>query len=212
MEHVFQSLSQQFATGGRFMWVILAALAVGVAVTVERIIYYYIYCRGNGISVVGKVLASLSSGKPETAKAVLGKRSAPLFVLLRTAVEKQIAGASADRIRESVEQAAIRELPRITCRLNYLQLIANIATLLGLLGTIIGLQSAFSSIATVDAAQKAAMLAKGISEFMNCTAFGLVVAVFCMVMYTILNNKQQAIVKDIDDGIGRFISAARENA
>jgi biopolymer transport protein ExbB len=211
MGHLVQALSEQFATGGRFMWVILAALAVGCAVAIERIIYYYIYCRGNGVKIVGQVLSLISGGNLQKANELLSGRSTPLYILLRTAVNKFSADASVDRIRESVEQSAIRELPRITCRLNYLSLIANIATLLGLLGTITGLQVAFASIATVDASQKAAMLAKGISEFMNCTAFGLVVAVFCMVMFTILNNKQQSLIKDIDDSIGRFISAARES-
>ena len=91
-------------------------------------------------------------------------------------------------------------------RLNYLSLFANIATLLGLLGTIAGLQVSFSSLVAVEAAKKATMLAQGISQAMNTTAFGLIVAVPCMILYTILFNKQQALTKDLDEAVVRLLN------
>jgi biopolymer transport protein ExbB/TolQ len=111
---------------------------------------------------------------------------------------------------DSVERVSISELPRISRRLNYLALIANIATLVGLLGTIVGLQTSFGSLASTDAAQKAAQLANGIAEAMNTTAFGLIVAVPSMVLYTILSNKQQSLIKDIDRGIAMFVDTVKE--
>ena len=98
------------------------------------------------------------------------------------------------------------QLPRIGQRLNYISLCANIATLLGLLGTISGLQMSFGSIASVEAAKKATMLAQGISVAMNTTAFGLIVAVPCMIMYTVFSNMQQVRVKDIDQSIVRLMN------
>jgi biopolymer transport protein ExbB/TolQ len=92
----------------------------------------------------------------------------------------------------------------MTQRLNYLSLFANVATLLGLLGTIGGLQVSFSSLAAAEAAKKATMLAAGISQAMNTTAFGLIVAVPCMIMYTALSNKRDRLLKDLDEAVVRL--------
>jgi biopolymer transport protein ExbB/TolQ len=117
---------------------------------------------------------------------------------------------SPDAVQEGVEEAAIRELPKLSERLNYLALFANIATLLGLLGTIAGLQVSFSSLASVEAAKKATMLAKGISQAMNTTAFGLIVAVPCMIFYTMLNNKQQRLTKELDETVVKTVNLIKK--
>ena len=148
----------------------------------------------------------------DKARKLAARRTTPMYQLLRTAVERYATGASTERIMESVEQSAIRELPRISNRINYLSLIANVATLLGLLGTIMGLQVSFASLASVDAAQKASLLANGIAQAMNTTAFGLIVAVPCMVMFTAFSNKQQSMLKTIDESISRFFSTIKELA
>jgi biopolymer transport protein ExbB/TolQ len=102
-------------------------------------------------------------------------------------------------------------MPRMITRLNYLSLFSNIATLLGLLGTISGLQASFSSLAAVEASKKATMLAAGIAEAMNCTAFGLIVAVPCMVMYTVLYNKQQQLTKALDESVVRIVNFMKKS-
>ena len=124
-------------------------------------------------------------------------------MLFRTALERFNSGLPIDEIREGVEEAAIQQVPRLSQRLNYLSLFANIATLLGLLGTITGLQLSFSSLATVDAAKKAALLATGISQAMITTAFGLI-GCPCMVAYTFLVNKQNQLTKDLDEAVVKF--------
>jgi len=121
-------------------------------------------------------------------------------------VEAYAGGLAYEDIQEDVDEAAIKEMPRMTQRLNYLSLFANIGTLLGLLGTIVGLQDMFRSLAAVEAEKKAAMLASGISQAMNATAFGLIVAIPCMVMYTTLYNKQQQITKDLDEALVRLLN------
>ncbi|ERP31846.1 MotA/TolQ/ExbB family protein [Chitinivibrio alkaliphilus ACht1] len=105
---------------------------------------------------------------------------------------------------EAVDEAAVLQIPRFSQRLNYLSLFANIATLLGLLGTIAGLQEAFMALDSLEASQRAAMLAGGISKAMNTTAFGLVIAVPCMVAYTFLHNTQVALTHRLDDAMLRF--------
>lgn len=199
-------IARWFNSGGNFMWVILAVLAVAVAVMIERMIFYFFFCRGNAGSVSAQIAAAIDADNLAEATRIANRKKTPLYMLLRTAVSRFEAGMSVDQIQEGVEETAIMELPRMSERLNYLALFANIATLLGLLGTIFGLQVSFSSLAAVEAAQKATMLAKGISQAMNTTAFGLLVAVPCMVMYTALSNRQQRLLKEIDDAVVKLVN------
>jgi biopolymer transport protein ExbB/TolQ len=152
------------------------------------------------------IARALNADNLAEARKLVSRRNSPVDILLRTSVELYAAGMKHDEIREGVEETAIRELPRLTQRLNYLSLFANIATLLGLLGTITGLQVAFGSLTSVEAAKKAAMLAAGISEAMNTTAFGLIVAVPCMVLYTALSNIRDRKLKDIDESVVRVLN------
>jgi biopolymer transport protein ExbB len=202
---MIQSVAAWFNGGGPFMWAILAVLACAVAVVIERLIFYYFVCRGRGTSQVAEVARSLNSDNVDNAKLVL-QGKAPVTVLLRVALDRFGAGMNVAEIQEGMEEAAIKELPRLSERLNYLVLFANIATLLGLLGTIMGLQLAFSSLGAVEASQKAAKLAQGISELMVCTAFGLMVAIPCMVAYTFLHNVQNRISKDLDESVVKLMN------
>ncbi|MDG5813657.1 MotA/TolQ/ExbB proton channel family protein [Chitinispirillales bacterium ANBcel5] len=208
---MIERLAAQFNAGGNFMWIILFVLGFAVAVMIERLFYLYIYCYGSNMNFVKKVIAAIKGQKVEDAKKMVADRSSPMHRLLYTAVDQYASGATQTQVMEKVEQSAIRELPRLQKRINYLSLVANVATLLGLLGTIMGLQLSFSSLADVDTAQRASMLAMGISQAMNTTAFGLIVAVPCMVMFTFLSNKQQALVKNIDEGISHLLSALKES-
>jgi biopolymer transport protein ExbB/TolQ len=202
---MIESLAAWFADGGKFMWVILGVLTIAIAVVVERLIFYYIICASNGRKIVSGIARALNDNKIDDAKKLV-KSKAPLPSLLRVAVDRFNAGMSIDEIQEGVEEESIQQVPRIPQRLNYLALFANIATLVGLLGTISGLQLSFSSLVSVEASKKAAMLAKGISEFMTCTAFGLIVAIFCMALYTFLSNKQNQLVKDLDESVVKCIN------
>jgi biopolymer transport protein ExbB/TolQ len=201
---------RMFHDGGSFMWVILGVMAFAVALVVERVIYLFFYCRGDSYDLVDRIIAALDKGKADEARKLVDGKSAPLYRLLKAALDRYINGSNTDRIMDGVEKAAIHEVPRISKRINYLSLLANVSTLMGLLGTILGLQTSFGSMAATDASQKATMLASGTAEAMNTTAFGLIVAITCMVMYTILNNRQQTIVKQIDEGVAHFIDTVRE--
>lgn len=205
-----QKLAGWFNAGGPFMWVILGVLAAACAVMLERVVFYYLFCRVDGVMMVSKLAQSLGNDNTADAQKIVGKGSSPLVVLLRTAVERYVAGVPFAEIQEGVEETAIQQVPRLPQRLNYLSLFANVATLLGLLGTISGLQLSFASLASVEAAKKAAMLAGGISQAMITTAFGLIVAVPCMVIYTFLSNKQSRLTKDLDEATVKFLNFLRK--
>ena len=205
-ETLVQSTARLFNDGGPFMWPILLFAALAVAVVIERIIFYFVICRTNGSAVVAGAARALNSDDVAGARAAICRRKSPLNALLCVALDRYGDGLAFNEIQEGVEERAIQELPRMTERLNYLSLLANVSTLLGLLGTIAGLQIAFTSLASVEAAKKATMLAVGISQAMLTTAFGLIVAVPCMIAYTLLFNKQQRLTRDLDEAVVRFLN------
>ena len=142
---MIELLATKFNEGGPFMWVILVVLAIACAIVIERIIFYFILCNVNGARLVADVAKALNSDKVDEAKKIAGSRKAPVNKLFQVALDRFGQGMSIDEIQEGVDEAAIKELPKMSQRLNYLSLFANIATLLGLLGTIAGLQVSFTS-------------------------------------------------------------------
>jgi biopolymer transport protein ExbB/TolQ len=106
----------------------------------------------------------------------------------------------------AVEESMLEVRPLVQARVGWLWAIANIATLIGLIGTIFGLIRSFKATAAVQADQKAAALAKGISEAMNNTAFGLSIAVFCITAHLILNNQVSKTVERAEHALFHFVN------
>jgi len=106
-----------------------------------------------------------------------------------------------EEVQAAMDEAALREIPKIAKRTGLLALLANLSMLSGLLGTVSGLIVSFGAVSgeSVDPSQKARILAEGISEAMNCTAFGLIVAIIGLVAFAVLNSKTQAIEDDINE-------------
>ncbi len=202
---MFDSLALFFSNGGPFMWLILAVLGAAIAVMLERIHFYFVVCRDDADDLVAGAARALNRGDTESARTALEDRKAPLDVLLGVAVARHLDGFSFEEVRRSVEEAAIREVPRFSRRIGYLAMFANVATLAGLLGTIFGLQHSFSSLAIADASEKAALLAAGISQAMNTTAFGLMVAIPCMIAHAKLSSRQGHLLEGLDAGTVRFL-------
>ena len=94
-------------------------------------------------------------------------------------------------------------VPRLEKRTHYIATFANLATLLGLLGTVIGLINAFAAVATVNPAEKANLLSASISVAMNCTAFGLMTAVPLLLIHALLQTKTTELDRQPGDGFGQ---------
>ncbi len=203
---MIQQVAQQFNDGGIYMYVLLGVFAVGAAITLERLYFYFITCRKMDAGNAGDVATSISKRSEKAQLAILEKRKDPLSGLMSVALDRYKSDASIEDIQEGVDEEAVTQIPRLGERLNYLALIANVATLLGLLGTIAGLQDSFSSLASLEAAEKAASLAKGIAKAMNTTAFGLIVAIPHMVAYTYLSSRQKRLLKNLDDAMLRLLN------
>jgi biopolymer transport protein ExbB/TolQ len=126
-----------------------------------------------------------------------GAAAAALPRVLKAGLQRASRGEQ--QIQNAIDAASLEVIPKLERRLGYLALIANVATLLGLLGTIGGLIKAFAAISTADPAQRQAILGRGISEAMYATAFGLVTAILAMVAHSILSTRAQKIMDEIDE-------------
>jgi biopolymer transport protein ExbB/TolQ len=111
------------------------------------------------------------------------------------------------RLQNAADNAAAIVLPPLSRRLPYLATLANVATLLGLLGTIFGLITAFSAVSASDPSQRSAFLAVGISQALNTTAFGLIVAVPTLLLHGFLAGKVEHVADSIDETSARLIEA-----
>ncbi len=209
---MWETIARFFVQGGAFMWVILLILAAGIAVIAERVWFFFRTCRLNGKQLLAEFAVAIDNGDAKAAKSVVDG-NAPIQAILTAIIRRYEAGLSFAEIKKGAEETAIREIPRYSAYLNYLSLFANISTLLGLMGTIFGLITSFSSLASAEAAQKAQLLAIGISVAMNTTAFGLIAAVPCMIAHTYLSNKQAALLVDLDETVVKalnFVESKKE--
>jgi biopolymer transport protein ExbB/TolQ len=130
----------------------------------------------------------------------------PLAIIAESALWHYLQQESDQEIQNAVDELALRELPKIQRRTHYLSLFANISTLMGLLGTIFGLKQEFGALATADPSQKANLLAQGMALALNTTALGIAVAVFCMILYSILGSKANILIEEIDESSVRLLN------
>jgi biopolymer transport protein ExbB/TolQ len=118
-----------------------------------------------------------------------------------------------EEVQAAMDEGALREMPKIAKRTGFLALFANLAMLCGLFGTIVGLIKAFGAVGgeSVDPSQKARILAEGISEAMNCTAFGLMAAIVALMGFAFLNNKVQSLEDGINEASVRVLNLVVAN-
>lgn len=201
-----EGAAKAFQEGGPFMYLILSISAFAIAVTAERVYFLYMRARINAKSILSSITKMIRMDKVSEARKLCVKSKSPLAIILESALWHYEQGLSNEEIQNAVDETALRELPKVQHRLHYLSLFGNISTLCGLLGTITGLMSSFSALAAADPAQKATLLALGIAQAMNTTAFGLIIAIPCMVAFSILSAKANNIIEEIDESSVRLLN------
>jgi biopolymer transport protein ExbB/TolQ len=160
----------------------------------------------NGKALLTEITRLVRDDKVEEARKICAASKAPLAQILESGLWHFQQDESDQEIQNAVDEVALRELPKINKRVHYMQMFANISTLLGLLGTIRGLMTAFGSLGAADASQKAALLAGAIAEIMGTTFLGIVVAIPCMVAFSMLSSKAHSIVEEIDESTVRLLN------
>ena len=193
----FYSIVGFFASGGIFMLPILLVFAFGVAISVERYITLAIVTNKNQ-AVWDKVQPLLANGEFDEARDMTSEDESTISQVLNMGLSLQGAVRRREDIEIAMEESMMEIVPRLEKRTPHVALAASIATLLGLLGTIMGLIQAFTAVANANPAEKADLLSASISVAMNTTAFGLMVAIPLLVVHAILTSKTGDIVDSLE--------------
>ena len=191
-------LWKHFQDGGWGMYPIVLWSIITIGVIVERALYLY----GSSINkevFLATMQKCILAGDVAKAVKMCSAANAPLARIVQAGLVK--VNRPDEEVQAAMDEAALREIPKISTRTGYLALLSNLAMLSGLLGTIAGLIKSFGAVGgeSVDPSQKARILAEGISEAMNCTAFGLIVAIIGLIGFAVLNGKTQALEDDINE-------------
>ncbi len=200
-----------FQAGGFFMYPILLVLAVATAIVIERIV---VIARSgtNGERLWGQIAPCIQGRRVDEAVRQCTHARTPLHRVLASGIRGMKGSFTREDVQGSVDEAMMQVIPRLEARLSYLPNLANVATLLGLLGTIVGLIQAFTAVSLADPSQKATLLAKGISVAMNTTAFGLIVAVPLMLVYGFLQSRTNRVIDTVEEYSLRLVNLAGQMA
>jgi biopolymer transport protein ExbB len=194
---MIQHLAEFFREGGPFMLVNLVACAVAVAIVAERVVTLAFRLDLNAGPFMDQVQKLVMTGHLDRALKLCGAApNAALSRVVRAGLSRANRGEA--EVSRALEEAVLEVTPLVSKRIASLWSLANIATLLGLIGTITGLIGTFRSLGAASPDMKQLMLSKGISEAMNNTAFGLGIAVTCIVAHLLLVSKSKAMVEDIE--------------
>ena len=202
---MYASVVSFFQEGGPFMYPIMAVLAVGLAISLERYLYLTA-SRGGNRRLLNKLLPLLQRGDLQQVYSATSKSRQAVGQILAQGLARYKNTASRDDIEAVMEESMLEFIPRLEKRTHYVATFANIATLLGLLGTIIGLIKAFTAVAAVDPALKAEILSTSISVAMNTTAFGLMVAIPLLLIHAVLQTKTAEIIDSLEMATVKFVN------
>ena len=184
----FYSIAGFFSSGGLFMFPILLVFAVGLGIAIERYVTLSMVTNKNQ-QVWEKVQPMLTNGEFDEARKLTGEDESTISQVLNMGLSLQGAVRRREDIEIAMEESMMEIVPRLEKRTPYVALASSIATLLGLLGTIMGLIQAFTAVANANPAEKADLLSASISVAMNTTAFGLRVAIPLLIGHAILTSK-----------------------
>jgi biopolymer transport protein ExbB len=193
------------------MFPILLVAAVGAAIAAERYITLTRQAVKNR-SAWARVEPLLMKGDFDKAREMTGKEDSPIFRILSMGLALQGTVRRRDDVEKAMEERMMEIIPQLQKRTHYLATFANLATLLGLLGTVSGLIHAFAAVATVNPAEKANLLSASISEAMNCTAFGLMTAVPILFVHALLQTKTTELIDGLETASIKFLNALANRA
>ena len=198
-----------FQDGGPFMYPIAIVLAIGMAIAVERFMYLANQLRINRRDYQ-RILPMLKQQRLRELAELSRKSKSAICRIAADGVNRLSSSRRRQDIEYAMEEGLLEILPNVERRTPYLATFANIATLLGLLGTIIGLIAAFTAVANADPAEKATLLSQSISIAMNTTAFGLMVAIPLLLIHSMLQSKTSAIVESLEIAVVKFLNIIEE--
>ncbi len=198
MGEMFRTMAKHYNEGGWMMHAILVSLFVVIGLVIDRIITLYFRATVDKEVFLRELKRHVYAGELDKAISfTASQKKTPLTSVIKAGLINVPKG-EAD-VQAAMDEATLRESPKIEKRTGYLAMLGNVATLLGLLGTIVGLIHAFAAVANANPADKATILAASISEAMNCTAFGLLTAIPALVAYSVLQGRSQHMIEEVNE-------------
>ncbi len=200
---IFGTIAQFFAHGGFWMWPIFVAQTLSLAIIAERVFALYFQRKGNQDQLARGLEDEIKKGNLDSV--IMKARQAahagnPLGTVIAAGTQAALNMGGREEIQAKMDEVLLAENSRLQQRTSFLAMLGNVGTLLGLLGTIVGMIRSFAAITAADPVQKANILASGISEAMNATAYGLICAIPALVMFTVLQNRSHRLFEELNQG------------
>jgi biopolymer transport protein ExbB len=192
----FETAVKFFQDSGMFIYPSILIMALGVSIAIERYVFLN-RARSQNRKLWAKVLPMLQSGKFKEAHGVTSASEAAIGKIVTNGLARMQTQSRREDLDAAMEEGMMEIVPRLEKRTHYIATFANVITLVGLLGTIIGLIKGFTAVAQVNPAEKAELLSASISIAMNNTAFALMVAIPFLLIHAFL----QAQTSEIVDGL-----------
>jgi biopolymer transport protein ExbB len=191
------ALIQVFKDGGPFMFVILAFAVFTFGFIFERYRFLYMTTKQVPEGFIRAVREALARGDFAQAERWALEGANPLSRVVARGCQVMQRGGGEEEVQARMDEELSRAIHKIDRRTGFLSMFGNVATLVGLLGTITGMIHSFAAVASANPMDRATLLSKGIAEAMNCTAFGLIVAVPALVAYAVFQNTTDQMVQDL---------------
>ena len=194
-----------FQDSGVFIYPSILVLALGLAIAIERFIYIS-RARSQNSKLWDELTPLLKSGKLQQVAQVVAKSDTAIGKIVAYGLGRLRTTRKREELDAAMEEGMLEVVPRLEKRTHYLATFANVVTLLGLLGTIIGLIKAFTAVAVVNAAEKSELLSASISIAMNNTAFGLMVAIPFLLIHAYLQARTSEVVDSLEAAKIKFLN------
>jgi biopolymer transport protein ExbB len=203
--NAFDTAVKFFQDSGLFIYPSIFIMAVGLAIAIERFVFLN-RARSENRKLWQQVLPMLQSGKFKEVQGVASNSDAAVGKIVANGLQRMQSPARREDIDAAMEEGMMEIVPRLEKRTHYIATFANVITLVGLLGTIIGLIKGFTAVAQVNPAEKAELLSASISIAMNNTAFALMVAIPFLLIHAFLQARTSEIVDGLESAKISFLN------
>ncbi|WP_420590651.1 MotA/TolQ/ExbB proton channel family protein [Bacterioplanoides sp.] len=204
-----ETIVRFFQEGGTFMYPIAIIMAIGLAIAFERL-FFLMKEKTSNRQAFDDMLPMLQKRDLRAALNYANSSDSKIGNIFSAAIARIPGSQRREEIEYALEEGLMEAIPQLEKRTQYVSTLANIATLMGLLGTIMGLIAAFTAVANAAPAEKATLLSQSISVAMNTTAFGLMAAIPLLLMHSFLQTKTNEIVDSIEMAGVKFLNIITE--
>jgi biopolymer transport protein ExbB/TolQ len=208
---VFDVIVKFVQDSGMFIYISMTIMAIGLSIAIERFVVLS-RCRSENRQLWDQMAPMLQSGRFKEVQQVASKSESAIGKIVHNGLQRMQSARRREDIDAAMEEGMMEIVPRLEKRTHYIATFANVITLVGLLGTIIGLIKGFTAVAAVDPASKAELLSASISIAMNNTAFALMVAIPFLLIHAFLQARTSEIVDGLEAAKITFLNTVQRLA